>query len=244
MLPPMLPPPQSFAPPPIRKSPNFEPSGMNLSYQASSSSQLQQNHASQPPQHRVQHQHAPVQQQKMFNSNMPAMPYQSHHASSQQQQQQQQPMQMDYHHNQPSFASQPFVPPPLNPIIPQQHHYQQAAPIMQPPRQSAAPAPPKKQQVEFNHAISYVNKIKVRFENEPDKYKHFLEILQTYKQSKPIKEVYKEVAELFRGSPDLLAEFKQFLPDKDGKKDGLFLYLFIIRWSQDRREKVCATYAR
>ena len=45
-------------------------------------------------------------------------------------------------------------------------------------------------QVEFGHAINYVNKIKSRFCNQPDIYKSFLEILHTYqKQQKNIKEV-------------------------------------------------------
>jgi paired amphipathic helix protein Sin3a len=49
-------------------------------------------------------------------------------------------------------------------------------------------APPS--QVEFGHAINYVNKIKSRFSNQPDIYKSFLEILHTYqKQQKNIKEV-------------------------------------------------------
>ncbi|KAI8376680.1 hypothetical protein EDC96DRAFT_551369 [Choanephora cucurbitarum] len=68
--------------------------------------------------------------------------------------------------------------------------------------------------VEFNHAINYVNKIKNRFSNDPDTYKQFLEILQTYqKEQKPIQEVYAQVQILFNGANDLLAEFKQFLPD-------------------------------
>ncbi|RKO92645.1 hypothetical protein BDK51DRAFT_18371 [Blyttiomyces helicus] len=68
--------------------------------------------------------------------------------------------------------------------------------------------------VEFNHAINYVNKIKNRFSSEPDTYKQFLEILQTYqKESKPIQDVYAQVQVLFKGAPDLLDEFKQFLPD-------------------------------
>ncbi|KXS16514.1 hypothetical protein M427DRAFT_154438 [Gonapodya prolifera JEL478] len=71
-----------------------------------------------------------------------------------------------------------------------------------------------KPQVEFNHAISYVNKIKNRFASEPDTYKQFLEILQTYqKEQKPIQEVYAQVQLLFKTAPDLLEEFKQFLPD-------------------------------
>uniref|UniRef100_A0A8D0HH38 SIN3 transcription regulator family member A n=1 Tax=Sphenodon punctatus TaxID=8508 RepID=A0A8D0HH38_SPHPU len=36
------------------------------------------------------------------------------------------------------------------------------------------------QPVEFNHAINYVNKIKNRFQGQPDIYKSFLEILHTY----------------------------------------------------------------
>ena len=36
--------------------------------------------------------------------------------------------------------------------------------------------------VEFNHAISFVNKIKTRFNNDPETYKQFLEILQTYQR--------------------------------------------------------------
>ncbi|OAD03303.1 hypothetical protein MUCCIDRAFT_48800 [Mucor lusitanicus CBS 277.49] len=68
--------------------------------------------------------------------------------------------------------------------------------------------------VEFNHAINYVNKIKNRFSNDPETYKQFLEILQTYqKEQKPIQEVYAQVQTLFNGATDLLAEFKQFLPD-------------------------------
>ncbi|KAI9741094.1 MAG: Transcriptional regulatory protein sin3 [Cirrosporium novae-zelandiae] len=86
--------------------------------------------------------------------------------------------------------------------------------------------------VEFNHAISYVNKIKVldallrntnnftdkkiknRFSNQPEIYKQFLEILQTYqRESKPIQDVYAQVVNLFGGAPDLLEDFKQFLPE-------------------------------
>lgn len=48
----------------------------------------------------------------------------------------------------------------------------------------------RKAPVEFNHAITYVNKIKSRFAGQPDTYKKFLEILQTYqKDQKPISEV-------------------------------------------------------
>jgi paired amphipathic helix protein Sin3a len=72
----------------------------------------------------------------------------------------------------------------------------------------------KRAPVEFNHAISYVNKIKNRFASQPDIYKQFLEILQTYQRdAKPIGEVYAQVTRLFETAPDLLQDFKQFLPD-------------------------------
>lgn len=40
----------------------------------------------------------------------------------------------------------------------------------------------KQQTGEFNHAILYLNKIKARYTDDPDKYKNFLEILQTYQK--------------------------------------------------------------
>ncbi|CAO3597100.1 unnamed protein product [Absidia cylindrospora] len=91
-----------------------------------------------------------------------------------------------------------------------------------PPTMPPLPTSPiqggKRSPVEFNHAINYVNKIKNRFANEPDTYKQFLEILQTYqKEQKPIQEVYAHVQYLFNGAPDLLSEFKQFLPDITGQ---------------------------
>ncbi|KAM0288027.1 hypothetical protein ACHAQH_000095 [Verticillium albo-atrum] len=75
--------------------------------------------------------------------------------------------------------------------------------------------------VEFNHAISYVNKIKNRFQDKPEIYKQFLEILQTYqREQKPIQEVYAQVTTLFHTAPDLLEDFKQFLPESAGQAKG------------------------
>lgn len=43
---------------------------------------------------------------------------------------------------------------------------------------------------EFNHAIQFVNVIKVRFNDQPETYKQFLEILQKYqKEQRPYQEV-------------------------------------------------------
>ncbi|KAF7722709.1 Transcriptional regulatory protein sin3 [Apophysomyces ossiformis] len=102
-----------------------------------------------------------------------------------------------------------------------------------PPHQSNIPNQTSSQQangkrgpVEFNHAINYVNKIKNRFAGEPETYKQFLEILQTYqKEQRPIQEVYSHVQFLFNSAPDLLDEFKQFLPDITGQPAGAILDL-------------------
>ncbi|KAK7266241.1 hypothetical protein RIF29_18883 [Crotalaria pallida] len=77
-------------------------------------------------------------------------------------------------------------------------------------------APPKKT-VEFEEAISFVNKIKKRFQNDEHVYKSFLDILNMYrKEHKDIGEVYSEVATLFKDHHDLLDEFTRFLPDTSG----------------------------
>ena len=53
-----------------------------------------------------------------------------------------------------------------------------------------------------------------RFATQPEIYKQFLEILQTYqRESKPIQDVYAQVTQLFNAAPDLLEDFKQFLPE-------------------------------
>ncbi|XP_037821313.1 paired amphipathic helix protein Sin3a isoform X2 [Lucilia sericata] len=110
------------------------------------------------------------------------------------------------------------------------HHISQAHQSMMLAESAAAPGSAPQQPVEFNHAITYVNKIKNRFQNQPEKYKKFLEILHTYqKEQKVIKEgstggvnqgktlteqeVYTQVAKLFGQDEDLLREFGQFLPD-------------------------------
>ncbi|KAJ7833433.1 paired amphipathic helix [Mycena olivaceomarginata] len=72
---------------------------------------------------------------------------------------------------------------------------------------------------EFNHAIQYLNKIEARYADEPNKYTQFLDILQTYqKEQKHLRDhqVYVQVQHLFKDAPDLLAEFKVFLPEMLG----------------------------
>lgn len=68
--------------------------------------------------------------------------------------------------------------------------------------------------VEFDHAITFVTKIKRRFANEPRVYQQFLEILHTYqKEQRGIKDVLEQVSALFADHPDLLKQFTYFLPE-------------------------------
>lgn len=79
--------------------------------------------------------------------------------------------------------------------------------------------PPEKDDVdnknaEFDHARSYVKKIKQRFQTQPHIYKAFLEVLHTFSRDhQSLSSVYERVAQLFEGHDDLLEEFTQFLPD-------------------------------
>ncbi|KAF8204474.1 hypothetical protein K438DRAFT_1905542 [Mycena galopus ATCC 62051] len=79
---------------------------------------------------------------------------------------------------------------------------------------------------EFNHAIQYLNKIKARYADDPNTYKQFLDILQTYqKEQKHLQDsqVYVQVQHLFKDAPDLLGEFKAFLPEMLGGQGGLVI---------------------
>ncbi|PIN18039.1 Histone deacetylase complex, SIN3 component [Handroanthus impetiginosus] len=82
----------------------------------------------------------------------------------------------------------------------------------------------RKKPVEFEEAMSFVNKIKTRFQGDDHVYKAFLDILNLYKKdSKPITEVYQEVSVLFQDHADLLVEFTHFLPDTTGAASAQYL---------------------
>lgn len=117
----------------------------------------------------------------------------------------------------------PIINPNLNVSNPAQPRSQQQiqdfqvplqAPLGPSPQLQANDQTKKTADVEFSQAINYVNKIKNRFADKPDIYKNFLEILQTYqREQRPINEVYAQVTVLFQNAPDLLDDFKKFLPD-------------------------------
>ncbi|XP_044019804.1 paired amphipathic helix protein Sin3a-like [Aphidius gifuensis] len=83
------------------------------------------------------------------------------------------------------------------------------------------------QPVQFSEAMDYVNKIKIHFEKQPEKYQKFLDILHQHQRQQKnneesldtnenplsIYDVYNKVAELFEPGDELLAEFGKFFPD-------------------------------
>uniref|UniRef100_A0AAY4E6U3 Paired amphipathic helix protein Sin3b n=1 Tax=Denticeps clupeoides TaxID=299321 RepID=A0AAY4E6U3_9TELE len=123
-------------------------------------------------------------------------------------------------------------------------------PPSQPPSSSASPPTSETSPVEFDSAISYVNKIKNRFLDHPEIYRSFLEILHTYQKEQleakesrsrgsvgmTEDEVFSKVASLFKGQEDLLAEFGQFLPDAK-RSSILFINYSIHGRSGEQRTK-------
>ena len=68
--------------------------------------------------------------------------------------------------------------------------------------------------VQFNRAVTFVEKIKTRFANQTETYRSFLSLLHSFhRDQRGIKDVYQQVQQLFRNEPDLLEEFSLFLPD-------------------------------
>ncbi|KAK3377949.1 hypothetical protein B0H63DRAFT_562026 [Podospora didyma] len=89
----------------------------------------------------------------------------------------------------------------------------------------------QKEPVDFNVALSFVQKVKSRFKETPVIYKRFLEIIQRYQQQGlSITDMYAKVNELFQLAPDLLEGFKEFLPDSATSGD--------IQDSTDGRNRV------
>ncbi|KHJ43994.1 histone deacetylase interacting [Trichuris suis] len=111
---------------------------------------------------------------------------------------------------------------------------------------------------ESSSAIAYVNKIKIRFQKNPEVYQQFLDILQAYQKeqldrpadssgrsSMADAQVFSKVAKLFANDKDLLQEFSQFLPDaplmqlEQPTSDGDFKQL-CLRVTRGRRKRTGA----
>eukprot|EP01132_Coremiostelium_polycephalum_P002155 gene2155-2654_t len=175
-----------------------------LAFSVPSPTQQQQ----QPQQQQPQQQMPPYQMKSQQPPHILPQPQMTQQQQQQQQaaqqaalQQQQQAAQQQAYQQQQQAAQQQQI---------QQQQQQQAAQQQQ--QQQIQQQPQKKE--ELDHARNYVKKIKNRFNNQPHIYKKFLAILHNYHHEMlTIKDVYDNVAELFKEHPDLLSEFTQFLPD-------------------------------
>ncbi|KAF8574590.1 hypothetical protein K439DRAFT_1649744 [Ramaria rubella] len=75
-------------------------------------------------------------------------------------------------------------------------------------------------------AIEYVNRIKKRYADDPASYQQFLELLEKFNKSpEDQSQVLQQIVQLFRNAPDLLDEFKLFLPS-DGTTQANLLGMF------------------
>ena len=73
---------------------------------------------------------------------------------------------------------------------------------------------PVERAMELEQALSYLVNMKKRFEDDPDTFDKFLNILDSYQQGqREVKEVWDEVSVLFAEHPDLIKDFTYFLPD-------------------------------
>lgn len=104
---------------------------------------------------------------------------------------------------------------------PQYLHQQPPAPAPQPgqsflPGPSPMPATAQMahgQQPILNDALSYLDQVKVRFNDQPDVYNRFLDIMKDFKsQAIDTPGVIERVSNLFNGHPALIQGFNTFLP--------------------------------
>lgn len=81
-------------------------------------------------------------------------------------------------------------------------------------------APPQSNQKDMNFAFHFVNKVKDRFANEPEKYTLFLNTLQEYEKSANWPNALEVAQNLFANHPDLLRDFAFFLPKQPSDPSG------------------------
>ncbi|KAF2837164.1 hypothetical protein M501DRAFT_1018074 [Patellaria atrata CBS 101060] len=70
------------------------------------------------------------------------------------------------------------------------------------------------EEIDNDYAIEYVGKIQDHFAKEPEKFKEFIAIIETYELDKaPIRTIYRQVRKLFEGDRQLFEQFRHFLPE-------------------------------
>ena len=78
---------------------------------------------------------------------------------------------------------------------------------------AAAAGTPNYQRLKVEDALSYLDQVKFKFDNQPQVYNDFLDIMKEFKtQSIDTPGVIARVSCLFKGHPELIVGFNTFLP--------------------------------
>ncbi|KIJ29114.1 hypothetical protein M422DRAFT_54338 [Sphaerobolus stellatus SS14] len=95
-------------------------------------------------------------------------------------------------------------------------------------------------------AIEYVNRIKQRYADDPASYHHFLKLLEKFNKNPGEQhQVLQQIIQLFRNAPDLLDEFKLFLPaDRSAYADLLGMFGHIAADNEKESSKAGASAKR
>ena len=88
-----------------------------------------------------------------------------------------------------------------------------AAAAAAPVAAAAAAGTPNFQRLKVEDALSYLDQVKYKFDNKPQVYNDFLDIMKEFKtQSIDTPGVIARVSCLFKGHPELIVGFNTFLP--------------------------------
>ncbi|KAL3720209.1 hypothetical protein ACJRO7_005095 [Eucalyptus globulus] len=79
----------------------------------------------------------------------------------------------------------------------------------------------REQPVTYEETVGFVLKVKECFRNQEHVFLAFYHILSRYLHGEDIGVTYSEVARLFAGHPDLVEEFKRYLPNNFGSEKEL-----------------------
>ncbi|KAG7315186.1 hypothetical protein KOW79_021274 [Hemibagrus wyckioides] len=82
-----------------------------------------------------------------------------------------------------------------------------------PPAFAPTPGQQQFQRLTVEHALSFLDQVKLQFRNQPQVYNDFLDIMKEFKsQSIGTLGVINRVSQLFKGHPDLIMGFNNFTP--------------------------------
>ena len=105
------------------------------------------------------------------------------------------------------------LPQQIHPSMPPQQQLMHLTNAAAPPQTNGVNPMNQQQQPILNDALSYLDQVKVRFQDQPDVYNQFLDIMKDFKsQAIDTPGVIERVSSLFTGHPELIQGFNTFLP--------------------------------